>query len=58
MGGYKGLTSEIIKLLTNNSGQAVKDLAKKLGIDRTFLIGYLKALEQEGYVKSKENRTW
>ena len=53
MGEYKGLTSEIIKLLTNNSGQSVKFLAKKPDIDETFFASYLKALEHEGYVKSK-----
>jgi DNA-binding IclR family transcriptional regulator len=53
MGEYKGLTSKVIKLLTSNSGQSVKYLAKKLGIDETFFASYLKTLEQEGYVKSK-----
>jgi len=51
---YEDLTAEIIKLLENDPGQAVKDLAKKLGINRTFLAGYLKALENQGYVKSKK----
>jgi predicted transcriptional regulator len=47
------LTARIIKLLENDPGQAVKDLAKKLSVNRTFLAGYLKALENQGYVKSK-----
>ena len=47
------LTDKIIKLLENDPGQAVKDLAKKLGVNRTFLAGYLKALENQGYVKIK-----
>jgi predicted transcriptional regulator len=47
------LTAQIIKLLDNDPGQTVKDLAKKLGVNRTFLAGYLKALENQGYVKSK-----
>jgi predicted transcriptional regulator len=50
---YGELTAKIIKLLENDPGQAVKDLAKKLGVNRTFLAGYLKALENQGYVKSK-----
>jgi predicted transcriptional regulator len=50
---YEDLTTEIIKLLENDPGQTVKDLARKLGINRTFLAGYLKALENQGYVKSK-----
>jgi predicted transcriptional regulator len=52
-GEYGGLTAKIIKLLENNLGQAVKDLAKKLGVNRTFLAGYLEALENQGYIKSK-----
>jgi len=35
-------------------GQPVKELAKKLNVNRTFLAGYLKALENQGYVKSKK----
>ena len=50
---YEGLTAKITKLLENDPGQPVKDLAKKLGVNRTFLAGYLKALENQGYVKSK-----
>jgi len=50
---HADLTAKIIKLLENDPRQAVKDLAKKLGISRTFLAGYLKALENQGCVKSK-----
>ena len=50
---HEGLTAKIIKLLENDPGQPVKDLAKKLGVNRTFLAGYLNALENQGYVKSK-----
>ena len=52
-GEYGGLTAKIIKLLENDPRQAVKDLAKKLSVNRTFLVGYLEALENQGYVKSK-----
>ena len=48
-----GLTLKIIKLLENDLGQAVKDLARKLGVNRTSLAGYLKALENQSYVRSK-----
>lgn len=51
---HENLTYKIIKLLENDPGQAVKDLAKKLGVNRTFLAGYLKALENEGKVKPKK----
>ena len=50
---YKGLTVKIIKLLEEDPGQSVKDLARMLGVNRTYLAGYLKALEDQGYVKSK-----
>ena len=50
---YEGLTAKVIKLLENDPGQPVKDLAKKLGVNRTFLADYLKALENQGYVISK-----
>ena len=50
---FKGLTAKIIKLLEEDPGQPVKDLARKLGVNRTYLAGYLKALEDQGYVKSK-----
>lgn len=49
---YEKLTAKIIKLL-DDPGQPIKDLAKKLGVNRTFLAGYLKALENQGYVKSR-----
>lgn len=51
---YIELTDQIIKLLEEDPGQSVKELAKKLGINRTFLAGYLKALENQGYLKSKK----
>jgi len=50
---YKGLMAKIIKLLEDDPGQPVKDLARKLGLNRTYLAGYLKALEDQGYIKLK-----
>lgn len=47
------LVEKIIKLLENDPGQSVKELAKKLSVNRVFLSGYLKALEDRGYIKSK-----
>jgi predicted transcriptional regulator len=52
-GEREDLTTKIIKLLEEDPGQAVKDLAKKLGVNRIFLAGYLEALENQGYVRSK-----
>jgi len=54
MKDYEKLTARIIELLEKDPGQPVKDLVKKLGVNRTFLAGYLKALENQGYVKSKK----
>jgi predicted transcriptional regulator len=48
------LTDRILRLLEKNQGQAVQELAKELKVNRTFLAGYLKALENQGYVKSKK----
>jgi predicted transcriptional regulator len=53
VGEREDLTTKIIKLLEEDPGQAVKDLAKKLGVNRIFLAGYLEALENQGYVRSK-----
>jgi len=52
----EGLTAKIIKLLENDAGQPVKDLDKKLSANRIFLAGHLKALENQGHVKSKRVR--
>lgn len=51
---YEELTGKITKLLEKDPGQTVKDLAKQLKINRTFLAGYLKALESQGCIKLKE----
>lgn len=48
------LTVGITQLLEEDPGQTVKDLAKQLKVNRTFLAGYLKALESQGLVKVKE----
>jgi predicted transcriptional regulator len=51
---HYNLTDRILKLLEKDPGQAVQELANELKINRTFLAGYLKALENEGKVKSKK----
>jgi len=48
------LSSKIIKLLRNNPGQTIKEIAVQLNVNRTFLSGYLKALEDKGFIRSKE----
>jgi len=52
--GQDKLTEKIIKLLREDPGQSVKELAKKLGVNRIFLSGYLKALESQGCIRSKQ----
>ncbi|MCS7135248.1 MAG: winged helix-turn-helix transcriptional regulator [Nitrososphaerota archaeon] len=48
------LTKRIIKLLEKDPGQQIQQLARELKVNRTFLAGYLLALENEGKVKSKK----
>jgi predicted transcriptional regulator len=50
---YLNLTNKIFKLLEKDPGQPIQKLASELKINRTFLAGYLNALENQGYVKSK-----
>ena len=49
-----GLSNEILGLLREDPGRMVKDLAKQLKVNRTFLAGYLEALEDQGRVRSKK----
>jgi len=51
---YADLTDRMLRLLEKNSGQPVQELARELKINKTFLAGYLKTLENQGYVKSKK----
>jgi len=48
------LSAQIVRLLNRDPGQPVKELAKQLKLNRTYLAGYLRALEDQGLVKSKE----
>jgi len=51
---YADLTDRMLRLLEKNSGQPALELARELKINKTFLAGYLKTLENQGYVKSKK----
>ena len=44
----------LTELLDKNPGQTIKQLAEELDVNRVFLAGYLKALEEQGFVKSKK----
>jgi len=48
------LTDRIFLLLNKDPGKMVKELAEELNVNRTFLAGYLEALENQGHVKSKK----
>jgi predicted transcriptional regulator len=49
---WTDLTNRILRL-EKDLGQPVQEMARELKINRTFLTGYLKALENQEYLKSK-----
>ena len=51
---YADMTAKVVELLDKNPGQAVKELAQQLRTNRTFLAGYLKAMEAQASVRSKK----
>jgi hypothetical protein len=51
---YRELTAQIIKLLEDDPGHSVKDFAKKLEANRTFLSGYLKLWKIKVMLSQKE----
>ena len=54
MSKAQNLTTKIVELLKRQPGQSVKEIAKQMNVNRTFLSGYLSALEEHGYVKSRK----
>ena len=50
----RNLTAKIVELLKAQPGQSVKEIAKQMDVNRTFLSGYLSALEDQGHVKSRK----
>jgi predicted transcriptional regulator len=50
----QNLAVKIVKLLKEQQGQSVKEIAKQMDVNRTFLSGYLSALEDQGYVRSRK----
>lgn len=50
----KDLTEKIVKSLKGNNGRTIKEMAEELDVNRTFLSGYLEALESQGIVKSRK----
>jgi len=54
MSKARNLTAKIMELLNAQPGQSVKEIAKQMDVNRTFLSGYLSALEEQGYVRSRK----
>lgn len=54
MSKAQNLTAKIVELLKRQPGQSVKEIAKQMDVNRIFLSGYLSALEEHGYVKSRK----
>jgi len=50
----RNLRKTIKDFLVEMPGQSVKELSIKLKVNRTFLSGYLKAMEDEGDVESRK----
>ena len=48
------LADRLIGLLDEDPGQSVKEMANHLEVNRVFLSGYLRAMEDQGYIKSKK----
>jgi len=48
------LQTNINVFLEETPGQSVKELAIKLKVNRTFLSGYLRALEEDGKLESRK----
>ena len=50
----QNITEKVLSMLEKDPGKNVKDMAQRLKVNRTFLAGYLEALENEGCLKSKK----
>lgn len=46
--------SKVSELLEKTPGQAVRELSKKLDVNRTYLAGYLQSLEDLNRVESRK----
>jgi len=52
--GPRRLTGKILAILEKTPGQTVKNLAGMLHVNRTFLSGYLEAIENQGLLTSRK----
>jgi len=51
---YEKLIPGLVEFLEKNTWQTMKQVAEQLNVNRTFLSGYLKALENQEYIESKK----
>jgi predicted transcriptional regulator len=50
---HVGLDQRIRRMLEETPGQSIIELAGKLRVNRTYLAGYLEALQEQGRIRSK-----
>lgn len=50
----KNIYDKVLRLLETTPGQAIKEMSIQLKLNRTFLAGYLKALEDMKYLTSRK----
>jgi predicted transcriptional regulator len=51
---FSGLTQKILNSLKGNRFKSVEEMSNELQIHRTWLAGYLAALETQGIIESKK----
>lgn len=47
------ISDRIANILRKEPGQSISELAGRVGVNRVYLAGYLRALEDEGLIKSR-----
>jgi len=49
----RGIATEVFDILRQEPGQSIREVASRLHLNRSYVAGYLDALESLGYIKSK-----
>ena len=49
----KHIAADVFEILRTQSGQSIKEIASRLHLNRSYVAGYLDALESLGYVESR-----
>ena len=52
MQNIKHLSKRVLAILRRKPGQTIKGIAARLGFNRSYMAGYLDALESVGYIES------